>query len=224
MSAGMLPGIGSGLGGAIGSLFGSGGTSQSTSGITNTSGTSSSDATQSSAQNQSGQQTQTSTPNLPEWYSNFLQSLIPQYQRQFAQATQPVIGQQQQAQQLQGINQRYGDALKQVQSQLARSGALDSGRAAQVYTGLQLGKLGEQNNYLAQVPVQNATFSQQFGNSLLGQGMGFKAPYGETTSGFNNAWQNYFGNQSSTAQNQSSTQQNQTTKNSGSGLFGKIFG
>ena len=178
MPAGMLGGLGAGLGGAVGQLFGSSPTSQSTTG--NTSGssvgdTASTGSTSGGNGTSSGNNTSTTTPNLPGWYNNFLQSLVPQYQQQMSQAQTPLLGPQQQAQFQQGVNQNYNQQSQQLQSQLAKSGALDSGRAATQQTQLGLGKLGQINQYNASVPVQNATFSQQYGNQLLGQGMNFKA-------------------------------------------------
>ena len=210
--------LGSLIGSAFGDLMGSAPTSQTTTGAS--SGTSSNTSSTSGGNTTGATSGSTTNPDLPSWYNTFIQSLPTQYQQQMAQAQTPVLGAQQQANYIQGVNQSYGNAMQQQMSQMAKSGQLNSGTAAQAMTGLQQGKLGNINQYMANVPLQNAQFSQQYGNQLLGQGMNFKAPYGQTSTGFNNAFQNYLGN--STSSNQQQQQQQSTTKNSGSGLMGAL--
>jgi len=225
MSAGMMTnafggGIGSALGGIGGQLFGSMPSSQNVTSNQNT--TSNTDSSNSQSGNTSSNGVTSTNPNLPGWYDSFLQSLPAQYRNLMYKATQPVVSPGMQANYIQGVNSQYGGAQQQLQSILAKSGALNSGRAAQAQTGLMTNKLGAINNYNAQIPFQNNAAQMQYGSGLLGQGMGFKAPYGQTSTNFNNAWQNYFGNSSTNANSQTSG--SQITKSPGSGLFGAIFG
>jgi hypothetical protein len=139
----------------------------------------------------------TSTPNLPAWYSTFLQSLPGQYGQLQSQLTQnsqqPLYGPQQQAAFQQNLNQTQGAANQTLQSQLASQGALNSGRASQMDTQLALGGQNQLSNYLAQVPQLNAQNSlantSQLG-SLMNSMAGFTSPvsaYGTTQSGTQNS-------------------------------------
>ena len=192
----------------INGIFGSAPSSTTGTGNTSSAGLSA------TASNNSSNGTSATNPNLPSWYNNFLQSLVPQYNQLSSLSSTPAIGQNQISQYVQGVNQQAGQATQQAMSQLAKAGALNSGRAAQTVTGIQLGKMNNINNYLAQVPTtnENQMFSQ--GASLLGQGMGFKAPYGQTNSNSNNSLSSLFNTSSNTSG--SNTKQS----NSGSGLLG----
>lgn len=128
-----------------------------------------------------GSKSETTTPNLPDWYSAFLGGLPQQYNALYSKLTQPVIGQQQVLDYLSGLNKQYGNQQSTVMQQLARSGALNSGRAATVQTGLSLDKLRNASSYLANVPFENAKFLGQYAPQVLGLGMNFKVPYGTTT-------------------------------------------
>jgi len=75
---------------------------------------------------------------------------------------------------------------------------------------------------LSQVPVQNRQYSDQLQAGLLGQGMGFKIPFGQTTT--SNSMQSVLDQMNQMYNNQSNTQsqQNQTQKIGGKGLFGAL--
>jgi len=119
------------------------------------------------------------------------------------------------------VNQQYGQAGQSLLSQLAKAGALNSGRAATSLTNLNLGKLGQLGNYNAQVPIQNAQYSTSGLQGALGLMSGFKPAYGSTTT--NNSLQQIL-NQLNT-QNQSNTQgTSQTKSTNSSGLLGSLFG
>jgi hypothetical protein len=179
-----------------------------------TNGSQSSNSTGTTSGNSSG--VSTTTPNIPSWYSSFLQSLPGMFSQQMSQAQTPLLGNSQIASYMNGVNQTFGGANQTLLSQLAKNGQLNSGAGAQAQTGLQLGKLSNINNYLSQVPVQNATFSQQYGNPLLSTGMGFSLPvsaYGSTSTNSGST----YGNTSS-----NSNSSNQSTTKQGSGLLGKL--
>jgi len=146
---------------------------------------------------QTGQQTSqfsnTTTPNLPGWYTSFLSSLPSQYASLTSALTHnantPLYGPAQQAAFQNNLNQQKGAAQQSINSQLASQGALNSGRAAQVDTSLALGNNQQLNNYLAQVPQLNAQNQSQnlsqLAQALSGQA-GFTSPisaFGTTQSG-----------------------------------------
>jgi len=183
---------------------------------TNTSGTNTGMSTALGAGSQQGQTT--STPNLPSWYSNFLQSLPGQFQglsQTLSQnATKPLYGPQQQASFFQSVDQQKGQDQMQLNSQLASQGALNSGRAAEMNTSLMQGASQQKNNYLAQVPLMNAQYqSGQLGQLMqsLGLQSGFTSPinaYGTTATTQGNTTSS---NQVNSSANSSGT--GQTTPN-----------
>jgi hypothetical protein len=228
------------MGGILGNILG-GHQNQNTNTTQNTTGTVNQNTTQ--QQNQTQQQTgqttnqgtQTTSPNLPTWYSQFLQSIPQQFgglsQQLQQQAQTPLYGAQQQATQAQNLNQLYGQAGKDINSQLASRGALNSALAGQTATGLALGKAGQMGNYLAQTPLlnaQNQQAIQQQQLGLMGQQAGFQPTnaFGATTTG--SSVQNTLNNlisalSGSSSMNQNSTQNMTGTQKTGggSGLLGK---
>lgn len=133
---------------------------------------------------QTNNSTQTSTPNEPGYFSQFRQSLIPQFQHQLAQANQPVYGQAQQSQYLNSLNGLASSSIKQLGSSLAsKGGSLNSGAYGQGITSILQGRAGKLADYNSQVPMLNRQAQQQGVNSLLGLGMNFAghAPVGNTT-------------------------------------------
>lgn len=168
---------------------------QSQQGTTATQSTGSQNGTQSGQQSQQGAFSQSTTPNLPAWYQSFLSSIPGQFQG-LAQTLQqnastPLYGPQQQANFQNQLAHSQATAGQTLQSQLASSGALNSGRAAQMQTQLALGGQSQLSNYLSQVPQENAAYqTSQLGalSSLLGQQAGFTSPvsaFGSTTAGTN---------------------------------------
>lgn len=140
-----------------------------------------------------GQFAQTTTPNLPAWYSSFLQSIPGQYQSLSGvlnqQMGKQLYGPQQEADFRGALGANQGQQQQQLQSQLASQGALNSGRASQQGTQLALGGQQQLADYLSGVPAKNAAYQQQTQGQLgqlLGQQQGFTAPvgaFGSTTSG-----------------------------------------
>jgi len=120
---------------------------------------------------------------MPGWLSQFYGGIPQQYaqlgQQMGQQGQSPLYGPAQQANFQQGLNQQYGAAQNNILSQLASRGALNSGRAAEVQTGLGLGEAAQMGNYMAQTPLLNAQFRQsalgQQGN-LLANAAGYRPP------------------------------------------------
>ncbi len=166
------------------------GSNSQTSQGTNTTNASQTGQTQGTSGQQFGS---TSTPNVPDWYKNFLSAIPGQYQglagQLQSQATKPLYGQQQQANFQNQLAHQTTNTSKDIQSQLASQGALNSGRSADVQTAAALGGQQQLSNYLAQVPQQNAQYQtqqQQALSNLIGQQQGFTSPisaYGQTAAG-----------------------------------------
>ena len=139
------------------------------------------------------QSSNTTTPNLPAWYSTFLSSLPGQYQSLQQTLTQnsqkPLYGAPQQAAFQDNLNHQTGQLSQQLLSQLAAHGRLNSASGDQAQTQLALGSQKQLNDYLQAVPQLNAqnqlaTTSQL--NQLLGNQSGFTSPisaFGTTSTG-----------------------------------------
>jgi hypothetical protein len=178
----------------------SGGQSQSTNqSSSNQSGTNVVQSGGSQSQTYGG--SSTTSPNLPSWYTSFLSSIPGQYQTlasQIAsQSSKPLYGQPQQAAFQNNLNATQHQAQQQLTSQLASQGALNSGRAAQMQTGLALGGQEQLSDYLSKAPIMNAQNQQALQSQQLGvtQGQaGFTSPIGAfgtttTNQGTNNGVQ-----------------------------------
>lgn len=146
--------------------------------------------TQQTSQTQS-QQTQSTMPTMPSWLSSFYEQIPQQYQSAIGAQSRlvntPLYGPAQQANFENQVNTQTNQANKNIQSQLAATGALNSTRAAQEDTALQLGKIAQNANYAAQIPLLNAQFQQgalgQLGN-LIGNAGNFRPPViGSTSTG-----------------------------------------
>ncbi len=197
--------------------------------------------TNASTNQQTGQQTSqfnnTTTPNLPGWYSSFLQSLPGQYQSLTSALTKnintPLYGAPQQAAFQNDLAHSQGAAQQQLNSQLASRGALNSGRADIMDTNLALGGQKQLGDYLAAVPGMNAQYqNQNIGqlSSLLGQQAGFSSPigaFGTTQSGtqdsLNQLINNLFATNSQSGV-QTGTQSGQTSNNSSTSTTPNILG
>ena len=115
------------------------------------------------------QQSQTTTPTQPSWLTGFQQGLIPQFQNAMFKAQQPVYGPGQEASYIQGQQRNTQQAGNTMLSQLARSGALNSGRAEQGLTGLQNNLQSNIANFQSQVPFLNKQMENQQTNEVMGQ-------------------------------------------------------
>lgn len=117
--------------------------------------------------------------------TGFQNALAGNIQKGMAQSNQPLYGQAQQEQYLNNLNSLANSSISSLQSQLARTGALNSGAAASGATQIGLGRMGQQANYLANVPLMNRQAQLQaaqtyggLGNQLMGV-----APRSQQTSG-----------------------------------------
>lgn len=163
---------------------------------TNTSGSNAS----TSASTGSNTSVNSTTPNLPQWYSSFLGSLPGQMSSLSGvlnhQASQPLYGAPQQAAFQNNLAHSQGAQQQQLNSQLASQGALNSGRAATMDTSLALGGQKQLGDYLAAVPqlnAQNSLANTSQLTQLLGQMAGFTSPitaFGSTQTGSSNATNN----------------------------------
>lgn len=72
-----------------------------------------------------------------------------------AQANQPLYGQGQQAQFLNNLNGLANNSIQSLQAQMARTGGVNSGALAAGANNIGLGRMGQQANYFANVPLMN---------------------------------------------------------------------
>lgn len=173
------------------------------------------------------------TPTMPGYLANYYQSMPGQFNKLTGQlgqmAQSPLYGQAQQANYQQGLNQQLGAANQNLQSSLARSGALNSNRAADMQTQLALGGAQQMGNYMAQTPLLNAQYQQsvlgQLGNSLANFANWKPPVIGQQQSGLNASTQAGSGSSQSagTSSGQSSSQGTQTQQQSG-GLLQSLLG
>jgi hypothetical protein len=204
---------GGALGGLLGSLLGGSGSTNTSNG--STSGNTSSNSSGSNTTNANS----SSTPNLPDWYTQFLKGMIPQFQNASFNASKPLLGQPQQAQYNQGVNQGANQTQNNLLQMLAKHGALNSGRAATSATDISNFAQGQKNQYAAQMPVINQQNSQSQMAQLLGLQNNFKPPVvgqSNQSSSISDLIQQMLGQQNSTTTN--------TTHQGGTGLLGSIFG
>jgi hypothetical protein len=195
--------------------------SSSTTGSTTNGQTSSSGASNTSANSSN---VNTSTPNLPGWYSSFLQGIPGQIGQAQYQASQPLLGPAQASQFQQGVNRQAGASINNLTQQLAKNGSLNSGALASGISGIQQGANQQIGAYNAQAPVTNQQNTNSLMSNLLGQSMNFKIPYGQTSTGQN--YSNTFGNTFNQGYNSSSTNGQSYGVNSQGlgGVLGNSFG
>lgn len=91
------------------------------------------------------------------------------------QSNQPLYGQGQIAGYLNNLNSLANKSIESLQGNLARRGALSSGAATSGMTDIGLGRMGQQANFMANVPLMNRTAQLQsaqtyggLGNQLMG--------------------------------------------------------
>lgn len=184
---------------------------------------------------QSQMGTSVTNPDLPSWYSDFLSKLPAGYSSLYNQAGQglktPLYGPQQEANFREQVGRDVGASRQDLLSQLASSGALNSGRAGQAQTQLALGGVGKVSDYLTKVPLLNdqarqSALAQQLG--VLNSASGFKIPYGSTTTNNQTSIQDIinqlFGSSTtdSSGQTNSTSHSNQTEQTSG-GLLNSVL-
>lgn len=164
-------------GGLLGSAFGKSG-KQGGSNF-DQSGQSSETGSQSSTRSGSSTSQQTEDPSL----APFRQMLMGAFGGQLSEAQRPAFGNAEIANIIQNINEASNSASKSLTARLARTGALNSGRAAVGQGLLEQGRAGQISGFLSQVPQLNRQARQQALNPLLSLGLGFtgRGPQGVTT-------------------------------------------
>ena len=142
-----------------------------------------------STTNQSGSSTsnQTVTPNEPDYFANFRQALIPQFQNELYKEQQPVYGDAQKASFVSNLNDLAHSSMSSIQNMLGASGATDAGRGETAMGDLEMKKFGKISDYMSQLPMLNEQARRSGISNLLGMGAGWtgKAPVGSTTEGSN---------------------------------------
>lgn len=174
--------------------------------------------------------TQTTTPNLPDWYNTYLQGVPGQFGGLLGQlggmANTPLFGDAQVANYQNQMNQQFGEASNALNEQLAKSGALNSTRAAIGQSALDIGKAQNIGNFMAQIPQQNfaarSSALGQYGN-VLANAANFRFPFGSTTTGTTANQQGYTNTGLETNQNLTNSQGSSTTQQSG-GLLQSLLG
>lgn len=174
--AAAIPAITAGAG-LLGSAFGrsgkQGGSQFDQSGMSNETGS------QTSTRSGASTSQQTEDPSL----APFRQMLMGAFGGALSDAQRPAFGNSEIANIIQNINQASNAASKSLTGRLARTGSLDSGRAAVGQGLLEQGRAGQITGFLSQVPQLNRQARQQALNPLLSLGLGFtgRGPQGVTT-------------------------------------------
>jgi len=103
-----------------------------------------------------------------------MKNLFGQYQRGLTQTQSPIYGQGQIANYLSNLNDLANRSIQSLQGNLARTGGLNSGALASGATQANLARMGQQSNFLANVPLMNRQAMLQgaqtyggLGNQLL---------------------------------------------------------
>ena len=115
----------------------------------------------------------------------FQQSLFPQIQKAIGLAQEPVYGEANKASYLQGLDQLANASMTNLRANLARSGAMDSGRMSQGLTDINMDRNRQASQFFSQIPFLNRQATMQAlpglfgaGSQLLGVG-----PRSQTSSG-----------------------------------------
>jgi hypothetical protein len=142
-----------------------------------------------------------------------------QFGRGLQQTQSPLYGQGQIASYLQGLNGLANSSIQSLQGQLARSGALNSGRLSAGATDIGLNRNNQASNFMSQVPLWNRqaqlSGAQTYGG--LGNSLLSLAPRTQTS--------NQSGNSSGQSQQQTIQQPSILSDiGQGLGIAGSIFG
>jgi hypothetical protein len=169
----MIPlalGIGSSLLGGIGGSGNQGGLSQ-----------------QQNQQSQSNQNS-TMTPNEPGYAQQFRQGAMGDINQAIAQAQTPVYGDAQKAGYLNSLNDLANASMTNLQQNMARSGALSSGRNAAGMSDILNNRNSQAAGFFSQIPFLNAQAKSQMLNPLLATqaGLAGHAPVGYNQTGQTN--------------------------------------
>lgn len=193
IAASFIPGVGAIAGPALGALMGGIGSGGNQGGTTyNTFGTQS--------QNQTTNQ---SVKNLePDYFSQFREGLLGQYNSELSKAqNETIYGPAQKAQYISGQNDLASAATEAAKAGLARMGRLNSGAADEAAGNIEYQKFGNISNFYSQLPFMESEARFNKVSPLLTAGMNWagRAPVDQEITG----------NTSSTGTNQSQTIQQQ---------------
>lgn len=170
----------------------------------------------------------TSTPNEPDYFSQFRQGLIPQFQNAVFNASKPVFGQGQMAQYLSNLNGEASGAGNRLKQMLAKTGGLNSGRYATGLSNIESGRLGAIGKFNQQLPFMEQQGKNERLNSLLGIGTNFagRAPVGTSNAGdaFSQMFNSGSANQSGTSNTNGTGNASQSGQPFGSGLLQNLGG
>lgn len=98
----------------------------------------------------------------------FQNNLMPQIQSAISQAQTPVYGDAQKASYLGGLDQLANSSIESLKQNLARSGALSSGRMSQGATDIMQGRNASAANFFSQIPMLNRQATMQALPGLFG--------------------------------------------------------
>src|SRR5690242_4023991 len=86
---------------------------------------------------------------------SFFNQLLPQIQSGINTASQPVYGEAQKANYLGGLNSLANASIESLKQNLARAGALNSGRLSQGITDIGMNRNAQASNFFSQIPILN---------------------------------------------------------------------
>lgn len=135
-------------------------------------------------QNQ-GATTGTMTPNEPGYATDFRKGIQGDINQAIGQAQAPVYGEAQKAGYLNNLNDLANGSMDALKQNLARSGALTSGRLSQGATDIGMNRNNQAAGFFSQIPFLNQQAKTAALNPLLGMGANFagQAPVGYSQSG-----------------------------------------
>jgi hypothetical protein len=108
---------------------------------------------------------------------------MPQIQGAISKAQQPVYGDAQKASYLGGLDQLAQGSIESLKQNLARAGALNSGRLSQGVTDINMNRNNQASNFFSQIPFLNRQATMQQLAQMFGAGEGLisQAPRSQAT-------------------------------------------
>lgn len=100
----------------------------------------------------------------------FQNQLMPQIQSAISQAQQPVYGEAQKANYLGGLNSLANSSIESLKQNLARAGALNSGRLSQGITDINMNRNNQASQFFSQIPILNRQATMSALPGLFGAG------------------------------------------------------
>lgn len=108
---------------------------------------------------------------------------MPQIQGAISKANQPVYGDAQKASYLGGLDQLANSSIESLKQNLARAGALNSGRLSQGITDIGLNRNNQASQFFSQIPFLNRQATMQQLGQMFGAATGLisQAPRSQAT-------------------------------------------